>query len=233
MRRHGESLKLVRGLLAIGQNRFGVEDMKSISFAVAGTLAVMATYPVPALAGDLNPSFYGGVFAGADFFKGSVSTGFSTSDSDGTRGDVGLLAGIRLQQGDWFYGGEFDASLSYGSNPDIDGGGCDGTFGFDWCDDQGSMHARAIVGRSFGKVDLFAAGGLAAAFLKYDGLNGTESPTLWGYSLGIGAEYHVNDRVSVRVEGLHDQFTDHTFSDGYNGAWRQNTVRAGAIFRFN
>jgi opacity protein-like surface antigen len=210
--------------------------MKSFSFAVAGALAVVATYPVPALSGDMNPSFYGGVFAGADFFHGVVTDAVPNNYIyDGTRGDVGLLAGIRLNQGDWFYGGEFDASLSFGSDFDQVGApGCNNAPPTaDWCNNQGALHARAIVGRSLGKVDVFAAGGLAAAFLQYDGLNGTESPTLWGYSLGIGAEYHVNDKVSLRVEGLHDQFTDHTFSDGYNGAWRQNTVRAGAIFRFN
>ncbi|MFZ2099237.1 MAG: outer membrane beta-barrel protein [Oricola sp.] len=210
--------------------------MKNLSFAVAGTLALVATYPSPVLADSTAPSFYAGAFAGADFFHGSITDGVpNTYDYDGTRGDVGFLAGVRLQQGDWFYGGEFDASLSYGSNIDKVGvGGCDNTgLMADWCDDKGSLHARAILGRSFDKVDIFAAAGLAGAFLKYDGLGGTESATLWGYSLGVGAEFHVNDKVSLRFEGLHDEFSRHTFNDGYNGKWRQNTVRAGAIFHFN
>lgn len=215
-------------------NRSGTAIMKNMTFVAAGTLAIVATYPAAAVAGDMNPSYYAGVFAGADFFRSRITdtNGINYPDT-GTIGDVGLLAGIRLHQGDWFYGGEVDGSLSFGQNIDNRGGGCGVTSNlYDWCDRNGSLHARAIVGRSIGKVDIFASGGLAAAFMKYEG-DDPESVALVGYSLGVGAEIRVNDSMSVRVEGLHDHFADHTFNDGYVGRWSQTTVRAGAVFHFN
>lgn len=213
---------------------FPGQTMKNLAFAAAGTLAVVATYPVAAAADPMGPSFYAGVFGGAVFYNGQVdftNGSGNLSTTDGTLGTAGLLFGIRLQPNDWFYGGEVDGGLSFGQVSTTYAPGCS-TFA-EWCDQVGSMHARGIVGRSVNGVDVFASAGLAVASIKYADSGPGVAATLTGYSLGLGAEFDVKQHVALRVEFLHDRFGDHGIhAPVYNGKWSQNTVRAAAIFHF-
>jgi opacity protein-like surface antigen len=208
--------------------------MKNLAFAAAGTLAVVATYPAPVAADPMGPSIYAGVFGGAILYDGHVdwSDGSSYSVHNGTLGSAGLLFGVRLQQDDWFYGGEVDGDLSFGQVRTTSGDGC-AAFA-EWCDHVASAHARGIVGRNVNGVDIFASAGLAVAAVKIADAQSGVTATLTGYSLGLGAEFDVNQHLALRVEGLHDRFGDHAIhSPAYNGKWSQNTVRAAAIFHFN
>jgi len=208
--------------------------MKNLNFVAAGALALVATYPVAATADPMNPSFYAGVFGGGVFYNGDYgNVGYPPSvTTSGTLGTAGGLVGARFQQGDWFFGGELDGGFSFGESVDSSHVGC-AAAGLDWCGQKGSIHSRAVVGRSVNGIDIFASAGLAAAFMEYQNTSASASPlTIFGYSVGAGVEFDVTERASARVEFLHDQFGTQATESGYNGKWSQNTVRAAAIFRF-
>jgi outer membrane immunogenic protein len=143
---------------------------------------------------------------------------------DPTITSLGVLAGARWHMGDYVAGGELDIAAA------LNGDFTDNSFQVN--EEKGTAHARLLLGRELGPVTLFAAGGIAAARLRYQSGNTFENATFVGWTVGAGADVRVSDHVSVRAEFLHDDFGNHTFSDDYNGSWTENTVRAAAIFHF-
>ena len=139
--------------------------------------------------------------------------------------ELGIVGGIRFNRNDWLLGAEADinANLSNSfSSPSV----------FNFSENDGNGHLRALVGRQMGPISLFLTGGLAGTHVKYNNIfGGVDDKIMLGWTAGIGAEYAATEHLAVRLEAIHDE-TSSVFSDGYNGKWIENTVRVGAIFKF-
>lgn len=199
----------------------------------------------PALAADVvEPApvdpweFYIGVHGGVVWGDGTwEDVGGNTTDLGGTRGVFGALAGINYRMDSAFFGLEGDIGFATGE-PDKLFDVFDACGNGAWCDWNGHVRLRAGMGITDG-LDLFVAGGLALA----DG-NGDDDEALFGQSdddlfvgwtLGVGADYAVNDHFKLRVEYIYDDYGDrnpYPNVPNYNAEWSDNTVRAAAIFEF-
>ncbi|MDE2385490.1 MAG: porin family protein [Alphaproteobacteria bacterium] len=207
-------------------------------FLLAGVVFWLA--PIAgAQAGDTQSNssekvdFYGGLladFSASDhqmFVNGSP---IGNSESSSLLG-VGGLVGLRGHSGPWFFGAEADLNANLAN-------AVTNTGSIDVVHDFGNGHLRVLVGQEIGNVSFFAAGGLAGTRLEFsDTANVLRGSTGLGWSIGVGADIAVSDSVSLRIEGLHDQYDNIHFDDtnvgaGYNTKWSENTVRVGAVFKF-
>ena len=216
----------------------------SVSFVVLPVLtaaAVIALAPASASAQSTQgaPStmgeFYAGLLFGQQNYDGKIWNGAILEDqTSGNLNSAGVIVGWRGNNDDFFYGLEADFSVPFDGTLTANGVGCGAALSGVWCGFEADGHLRAIAGLQFDRFDVFAGVGVAAAKLVYSSVNAGdfESSVLTGYTLGLGVDVRVNENWKLRVEGLHDNFNDATFSDGYNGQWSQNTVRAAAIFKF-
>ena len=216
----------------------------SVTFAVLPVLtaaAVIALAPAsaseqstqgtPSTAGE----FYAGLLFGQQNYDGEIWNGaLFENQTNGKLNSAGVIVGWRDNNANFFYGIEADFSVPFDGTVTNNGAGCGTAASIVWCGFEADGHVRAIAGLQFDQFDVFAGVGVAATKLVYSNLafGDFESSVLTGYTLGLGVDVRVNENWKLRVEGLHDNFNDATFSDGYNGQWSQNTVRAAAIFKF-
>jgi outer membrane immunogenic protein len=155
-------------------------------------------YDIPSQAMDWN-GFYAGVFSG-------YGAGRPTSDVTPINVDGALLGGTlgaNAQFGSFVLGVEGDLAWSSvkGSatcvgNPTYD---CSGKL--DWLSSgklRGGVALDSLL--LFGTAGI-AAGGITASVDPVPvGATGSFSSTVWGWTLGAGAEYAVSDNVSVKAE---------------------------------
>ena len=219
--------------------------------ALAATLALIAT---PVLAADL-PSRYtpapyyepAPIFTWTGFYAGingqlglgSFSGGGSQLFGSPVGGLGGGTIGYNYQSGQLLVGGEAD--LAFGS---INGNGNFGTATFS----SGNMHGigtiRARVGYVYDRALFYLTGGYAGTVLdgKVSDFAGSpnlvidQSHYLNGFAIGLGMEYAITTKISVKGEYLFTGFN----SAGYFGNTRDaissganiSLIRAGLNYHF-
>jgi opacity protein-like surface antigen len=169
---------------------------------------------------------YIGGHAGALFGEGEISGALGGPSTDDTFFNGGILAGILYRNGEAFYGAEADFGIAGGDDL-LAFSPCN--FGAQICEFNWNAHMRLRGGRSFGNTDVFAAIGLAIANLDI-GLFGDE--TLYGVSLGGGADFETSGNWNFRVEALADIYSDRDLDANYTVGWSDVTVRGAAIYKF-
>jgi len=176
--------------------------------------------------------FYAGLDAGWAWGDAELAIGNPDDeefDVDGWL--VGAFAGYNYQF----------SSLVIGLEADIEGTGIDGD-GSD--DDLGDFDAdvnvhgslRGRLGYAAGRFLPYVTGGLAAASVDADSdARGDDSSTEWGWTVGVGADVAVTDRVFVRGEYRYSDFAD--FDNDDDSAeiqdLRTHAVRVGVGVKFN
>jgi outer membrane immunogenic protein len=214
------------------------------SVASAADLPVKA--PVKNVA-PLTPTYnWGGFYAGAHvgYLWGSstvVDNGVVAEANAPTNGVVGgVLGGYNWQQGAFVFGveGDFGWTNAHGN-----GAGALPTTTSYLYDVKWTSHVRGRAGYATGPWLLFVAGGLSLADFKLTVLESGPTPMICpmeggiyaGWSIGGGAEYAFNNRVSGRIEYLYDDFGKKTYLPGFNEAYEAHltgsTVRGALVIK--
>ena len=140
------------------------------------------------------------------------------------------------------------SSLVLGVEGDIEASGVKGHFTFANGDDyrtrvnwQGSLRAR--LGYAMGPALLYLTGGAAFADLHNSALNFAAATRVghskdWGWTLGGGVEYAINNNWTTRLEYRYTDFGKNSFSlaPAFGGSERAkntfHTVRLGLTYKF-
>ena len=192
------------------------------SLSAASLLGVSAAVTVAHAQG--MEAYIGG-HAGALFGDGDISGAIGGPSASDTFFNGGILAGILYRNGEVFYGAEADFGIAVGDDLEAFPP-CNIV---QICEFNWNAHLRLRGGRSFGNTDVFAAIGLAIANLDI-GNFGDE--TLYGVSLGGGAEFETSGNWNFRVEALADIYSDRDLNADYTVGWSDVTVRGAAIYKF-
>lgn len=169
--------------------------------------------------------FYAGVFAGSVSYEGGI---VSFSEDSGSLTNGGILLGWRGEYGNYLYGVEADYGLPF--SKEVGEFDCSaGVFPEPICAFENDAHLRALFGYSFNNIDVFGSVGVAYATLQQ---TGGATYDISGTSYGLGAEYSMSNGITLRLEGLQDNYDDFIAPSGYDGEWKNSTVRAAAIYKF-
>ncbi|HEY4203261.1 MAG TPA: outer membrane beta-barrel protein [Devosiaceae bacterium] len=225
--------------------------------------AAAALFSTSAFAADLSaPSvvvsssatnwsgFYAGVFGGVatgDFDYSAVPAGGGPSVLDlnvnGGGGLAGVQVGADAQFDQFVVGAVADLALTNHRaeiGVSVPGGGLD-------ADIQSQLNylgtVRVRAGMAFDNVLAYVHGGLAygqtepsISVAGIGAVPGLDKQNRWGYTLGAGIEYKVNDNVSLETEYAYTHFDDKSLADlgagSINEALSFHTVKAGVNFRF-
>lgn len=161
-------------------------------------------------------------------------TGYADDKADsGIAGDpnpkgaeLGLNAGYNWQSGNWVYGVEGDIASTNFSDTGDNGLKAD---------IKSKATLRGKLGYDMGNWMPYATLGYTVADIDYSGLGAKDSDTAQGYVAGVGAEYAVNDRWSVKGEYLYSKFDSSSFKDGIVDTdfdHSMNEVRVGVNYNF-
>lgn len=184
-------------------------------YASPGGYDSFAATPAP---GGLR---WAGVYGGVQLGYGWGDTG--TLDTNGFLGGVTL--GANWQQDAFVFGAEADIAYSgIGDSRLVD------RYDLDWI---GTIRGR--IGYAFDRFMVFGTGGVAWTSAEYAlRAAGSDSAFHVGWTLGLGAEAAVTDRVSVRVDYLHLHFGDEYYSVGPGLMIEPsaNLLRVGLNYRF-
>ncbi len=208
------------------------------SLLVAGALALCAA---SAQAADMSyPSllsaepaydwsgFYAGVHVGGGVGEAAIDGGtMNTQHLGGAL--AGVQAGYRRQFGRYVLGAE--ASLSgmtfHGTqtctNPSFT---CTANY-------HSVATVEGLAGVAFGRTLLFAKGGAAylSADADVDPTYPGHSASTWGYAIGVGAEYAVTDKISVRADYSYMKFSTVTAPAGTLASSAQTADPVAHVFR--
>ncbi len=220
-------------------------------FALAGlTLASASTLALPAMAADLPvapaPAYeavpataqtidwtgiylggnLGWAFGSFDNRAGNI-TGLD-ADTNGVAG--GLYTGYNFQvTPNVVVGAEADFSLT-----DLEKSKTSGGLALKSKSDWNS-NIRARIGYSFDRYLVYGAGGLALADLEVSGNGDKDSKTALGWTLGVGGEAAVTDRISAKLEYVYQDFGEKDFNlngTGVSSDFNSSQVRLGIGYRF-
>ncbi|HRF10368.1 MAG TPA: porin family protein [Xanthobacteraceae bacterium] len=169
-------------------------------------------------------------------FNTFVGVGSQNFDIDGFTG--GLTLGVNWQAPGtrWVLGLEFDISLSgiKGVLPVAPGFGCAGgcTTDVKWF---GTFRGRA--GYAFDRALIYVTGGLAFGEVEGSiiGAFPAGSETVTGWTAGVGGEFAIAPRWSMKLEYLYVDLGDATYASLFNLIVRDldfHVVRAGLNYRF-
>jgi outer membrane immunogenic protein len=213
-----------------------------ISLAAAG-LAIVSV-PAAALAADIGPAeplptpdfiapepandwtgFHLGALLGWTWADAETDAAEGDVDADGV--DGGVYAGFDYQMGNFVLGAEGDLIVS----------GVDGEEGPLSLDQglNGSLRARAGV--ALDQFLLYGTGGAALTEVELGRGGAGDDATLWGWTVGAGAETMITDNITARVEYRYTDYEDETFSIGGPPASVESdlsthSVRAGVGVKF-
>ena len=186
--------------------------------------------------------FYGGAFTtintNAHSTHNNLSSGNTTGEFDLDGRMTGIALGYNRQNGQLVYGLELDAG--FGS---IEGdtevicslGGCS-------TDITSMFTARGRVGYAFGSFLPYLTAGIAAADIEVNVNNGMGQgdERQLGYVVGLGAEYAVTDRFTLKADWLYSDFEDFEIDIDIGGGFSvidrietdANMLRIGVNFQF-
>lgn len=194
-------------------------------------------------AASYNPTFAADVFASdpapivettvppAEPWSGfqiGALLGYSWSSNAGIDGnglDGGIYGGYDSQIGQYVLGLEADALLG-----GVSASGIGHSQDQNW---SGSLRARA--GIALDRYLLYATGGLAATGAELSSPAGSDTNTLWGWTLGAGAEALLGEALVARVEYRYADYENTIFSLGGTSATSDldtHSVRAGIGVKF-
>jgi opacity protein-like surface antigen len=130
-------------------------------------------------------------------FYSGLSLGYGTSrtkglDQDGKMNIGGVNLGYRRDLGPVIVGGE----LSY-NRDDINVGDADRTI-------KNTTALKLIVGKGFGQTLVYGDVGVARAKATLDGVSGSDT----GYTVGIGADYALNQQWTIGGELSANRYSD-------------------------
>ncbi len=135
----------------------------------------------------------------------------------------GLQAGYNYQSGQLVVGIEGDLQLS----------AADDTFAAWKFSNPWFGTLRGRLGYAFNNILLYGTGGLAFGTLKVETGGFSESQTSAGWTLGVGAEYAINQNWSAKVEYLYVDLSEKNFlMTGLSNGYQFSTVRVGVNYRF-
>jgi outer membrane immunogenic protein len=214
-----------------------------ISLAAAG-LAIVSVPASPSLAADIGAveplptpdivtaepandwtGFHLGALLGWTW--ADAETGAPEGDVEADGIDGGAYAGFDYQMGNFVLGVEGDLIVS----------GVDGEEGPLSVDQglNGSLRARA--GIALDQFLLYGTGGAALTEVELGRGGTSDDATLWGWTVGAGAETMITDNITARVEYRYTDYEDETFSVGGPPASVESdlsthSVRAGVGVKF-
>ena len=197
----------------------GLGSMAALSISAVNGFAIAD----PAL--DPRFSFYLGAHGGVVDGDALAQENCCNYPSDGTNGIMGLLGGVNVDMGSYFVGVEGDIGIYLDGELQFPGGNLTGIGELDW-----NGHLRGLVGTELGGVEIFAAGGLAIAEATFFEGSSRSTDVLYGWSAGIGVQGKVLSNASLRLEFIHDDYSNTDFDSQYSGNWTDNTVRGALIF---
>ncbi|WP_417686428.1 outer membrane protein [Roseibium sp.] len=220
--------------------------MKRLAFAGL-TAAAVSALSVPVLAADLPqpadpaPTYYDQVPAarfdwGGAYVGGNLGWGWgnfnnrNAPDTDGYGVQGGVHAGYNyLIAPNVVLGAEADFQLS-----DLNGsattGGTNVKTGSDW-----NSSIRGRLGYTFDRFMVYGAGGLAIADQDFNVNGAKKSATALGWTAGAGVEGAVTDKVTARLEYVHQDFGSESFTlngTRYKSNLDENLVRFGMSYKF-
>lgn len=178
----------------------------SLIASVAG-LALGLSLSAPALA-DGHQSYdwsgsYFGIKGGGAFSDANASTTTISIDETFDGGTIGIMSGYNWQNGHWVFGLDSDSSYSSldesFSNADIE------------LKYVGTTRAR--VGYAYDRFLPYVTGGLATGYadVSIPGL-GSESEFLYGYAVGAGFDWAIDDTWHLRAEYLFVDYSEESFT---------------------
>lgn len=170
---------------------------------------------------------YGGLHLGYTFFDTDyLPTGAPDPNVDGEGVSGGGLLGYNLQYDNWVYGIEGDFTFS-------DASGISQSNKFNA---EIMTSVRGRLGYALGHGLYYVTGGVAFADLDINStqFRGKDDAFLFGWTVGGGGEWMIDEGVSVRAEYLYSSFDDDDFTftaGGINsGLDDVHTVRGALVF---
>ena len=207
--------------------------LSTAAFALLGGAAMAADLPAMESAPMMAPvataynwtGFYAGLDAGYSWGNVDASSpAVSNFDADGFL--LGAFAGYNYQFGSIVAGGEADIEWT---NADGDSDG-DSFLEKNW---QGSLRGR--VGYAIDRFMLFGTAGLAIADFDGDAsaaLDGHDSGTELGWTVGAGVDVAVTDNIFVRGEYRYADYGKVISNGGQHLDFNDHTVRLGVAYKF-
>ncbi len=203
----------------------------AMAFAIASTVVSAHAADLPYGGGrqpapytvnqPLNMYSWAGPYLGGNIGYGWGDTSNNPTRPSGFNG--GLQAGYNWQSGSWVYGIEADAQL----------GGADDTFAPWKFSNPWYGTVRGRVGYAVNNVLFYGTGGLAFGELKGETFGLSEDHTTLGWTVGLGAEFAVNQNWSVKAEYLYVDLAQHNFSvTGASNGYDFSVVRLGVNYHF-
>jgi outer membrane immunogenic protein len=211
---------------------------------VAAGLGLLSLPAAPALAADLGgaeplptPDLVAAAPANdwTGFHLGALlGWTWADADTDAAQGDIdadgvdgGAYAGFDYQMGNFVVGAEGDLIV-----PGVDGD--EGPLSVDQ-GLNGSLRARA--GIALDQFLLYGTGGAALTNVELSRGGTSDDQTLWGWTVGAGAEAMITNNITARVEYRYTDYEDDTFSVGGPPASVESdlsthSVRAGVGVKF-
>lgn len=196
-------------------------------FASAAVAADLPAYePAPAVAAPVPSFTWSGLYLGAQAGYGWGNTDVRGLDPKGLI--VGGFAGynVQLDGSPVVFGVETDFNFA-----DVDDRVAGGKFKSDW---TGATRGR--VGYAFERFLVYGAAGVAYADSEVKAFGSKDSKTVYGYTVGGGAEYAVTDNVALRGEYRYTDFGKERYSvAGTSGKidYDEHRVMGGVSFKFS
>lgn len=169
---------------------------------------------------------WSGAYAGASV--GLLATGEATGDDDGEElsseidggAIVGGFGGYQVQRDALVFGGE--VALSFANEFEID------TNGFVDEADFRILDIKARAGYDLGDTLIYGVAGLSLIEVDGDTVEGADE-TAEGFNIGLGADYRINDQVTVGAEYLARRLV---LDDDFDTEITTDTVAVRASFNF-
>ncbi|MFZ4786979.1 MAG: porin family protein [Rhizobiales bacterium] len=171
-------------------------------------------------------SSFSGNWQGA-YFGGNIGGGFGKAGVNRISGIAGgLQAGYNWQSDRFVFGLEAD-----GSGSDVISRSVADTYRQNWLA-SGRGRAGYLIANN---LMLYTTAGMGLAGTEYKSTTGTKSLTAMGWVAGIGAEFQVDQRFTLRGEVLHYDLNSYTYpaSTGPQSIGATNNLlRVGGNYRF-
>jgi opacity protein-like surface antigen len=179
-----------------------------------------------------------GLYGGVGFFYGDLNSeitdasGFSgTGSSEVNPSGLAFVFGNKWDQGTYSIGFELGGDISL--DGDTDGRCGAGATGAYMCEHKVTLRLRGIISKQFGSVEVFGALGLGMALGDFaTSPIGIESASVKGVSIGAGASFPINAKVSIRGEVNYDDFGSSSQSFGFSSEYDAVSARVLAIYKF-
>jgi outer membrane immunogenic protein len=197
--------------------------------ALAADVGAPEPLPLPEVVAAAPANDWTGFYLGAllGYSWGNADTDDADAGDFNVDGiDGGAYAGANWQTGNFVFGAEADLLLS---GLEDEAGGVNVDQGL-----NGSLRARA--GIALDQFLLYGTGGAALTSLDVSNADGGQEDTLWGWTVGAGAEAMVTQNITARVEYRYTDYEDQTFSlggaDDVDVDFSTHSVRAGVGVKF-